>query len=968
MRIESPDVFRLLRDLPTFVIVTLKMSGNMRITFTLLLITGIFFPTFAQKKSKKASSQTETTAALKPLHHSVYDFWEEIPEQAVSRNGEYGAFVINPQKGDGHLYLHQLGNGEVINKFPRGYNAKFTYDSRFVVFKIKPQLEKVNAAKRAKKKKDELPKDSLGIYNLATGELLKFPSLISFQLPEKGSGWLAYQSIETSSDSTKSSRKKKPGEENGYTLFLRNLTNGTQHQYPFVKTYTFTENGKLLAFATTASDSLHTPGVWVWETVSESPQNIFKGHSKHTYKHLVFDKAGEQLAYVADLDTNAKTQIREPKLFYWKKGNAEAALKVDEKTQPAGNGWYVSSEYKINFSKNGQILYYGINPAPVVPDTTLLPEEIVNVEVWHWKDAKLQTQQKVTYQADKNRSFLTALDLRSGKSVQLADGSLQGVSLVNEGNASFVLVNDPTDYSHEHWDWNPKSDVYVTNVLTGERKLVRKKLEGRPIASPLGKYVYWFSNPDTAWFAYSVEKGTLSQLTHNRIVRFADEEDDHPDFPNSYGVAGWTGNDEKIILYDRYDLWLIDPENPEAKTRLTQGREQKIRYRYVKLDPEERHINLSSNLLLRSFNENSKQEGFYSLDNSGVKARLEGDFRIGQIIHKAEAADRIIFTKETFRDFPNWHSTTLSFEKLTQITYANPQQKEYLWGTVELVSWNANDGTPLQGLLYKPDNFDPSKKYPMMTYFYEKNSDNLHTHFAPKPIRSYINFSYFTSNGYVVFVPDIVYQIGYPGHSAYNCVIPGVQKMIETGYIDKDRIGVSGHSWGGYQTAYLVTRTNLFRAAEAGAPVSNMTSAYGGVRWDTGLVRQAQYERTQSRIGGTLWEKPLQFIENSPLFFADRVETPVLMMHNDADGAVPWYQGIEFYLALKRLNKPVWMLNYVGEKHGLTQRQNMTDFAIRLYQFFDHYLKDQPMPRWMATGLPYVEKGVRQGLELVTEE
>lgn len=347
--------------------------------------------------------------------------------------------------------------------------------------------------------------------------------------------------------------------------------------------------------------------------------------------------------------------------------------------------------------------------------------------------------------------------------------------------------------------------------------------------------------------------------------------------------------------------------------------------------------------------------------------KVEGDFRIGQNFHKSLLTDRIIFTKETFRDFPNWHSSTLQFDKTIQLTHANPQQKEYAWGTVELVNWISNDGIPLQGLLYKPDNFDPKKKYPMMTYFYEKNSDNIHTHFAPKPIRSYINFSYFTSNGYVVFVPDIVYQIGYPGQSAYNCVIPGVLKMIETGYIDKDRIGISGHSWGGYQTAYIVTRTNLFKAAEAGAPVSNMTSAYGGVRWDTGLVRQAQYERTQSRIGGTLWEKPFHFIENSPLFFADRVKTPVLMMHNDDDGAVPWYQGIEFYLALKRLNKPVWMLNYTGEKHGLTQRQNMTDFAIRLYQFFDHYLKDQPMPRWMASGLPYVEKGINQGLELITD-
>lgn len=941
------------------------MLKSMRFTLSLLLIIGICFPNFAQKKSKKASTTAEVSTPLKPLHHSVYDFWEEIPEQAISNDGGYAAFVINPQKGDGHLYIYKSETGDLVEKVARGYNVKFTHDSKYVLFKIKPQLDIVTEARRTKKKKDELPKDSLGIYSLQSGQLIKLPSIISFQIPEKGIGWIAYQMLKN--DTTETQSKKKPSEDEGYPLYLRNLSESTELQIPFVKDYVFAENGSLLAFTTTAEDSVFKPGVWIWELGKGAPQPLFLGHSKHSFKHLVFDKIGDQLAFIADLDTNAKTQIRAPKLFYWKKGDPEATLKVDEQTLPTENGWLVNAEYKPNFSKNGEILFYGINPPPIVPDTTLLPEEIVNVEIWHWQDRKLQTQQKVTHKTDKNRSYLSALDLTKGTSVQLTHHELEAATQVNEGDAPYVMLNDPYAYAHEHWDWNPKSDVYSVDVRTGERKLITKKLEGRPMVSPLGKYLYWFSNPDTSWFAYSIERGTLSQLTHNRIVRFADEEDDHPDYPNSYGIAGWTQNDEQVIIYDRYDLWLIDPQNPEKATRLTQGREQRLRYRYVKLDKEERNINLNSVLLLRSFNEITKKEGFYTLDNGRLNLKVEGDFRIGQNFHKSLLTDRIIFTKETFRDFPNWHSSTLQFDKTIQLTHANPQQKEYAWGTVELVNWISNDGIPLQGLLYKPDNFDPKKKYPMMTYFYEKNSDNIHTHFAPKPIRSYINFSYFTSNGYVVFVPDIVYQIGYPGQSAYNCVIPGVLKMIETGYIDKDRIGISGHSWGGYQTAYIVTRTNLFKAAEAGAPVSNMTSAYGGVRWDTGLVRQAQYERTQSRIGGTLWEKPFHFIENSPLFFADRVKTPVLMMHNDDDGAVPWYQGIEFYLALKRLNKPVWMLNYTGEKHGLTQRQNMTDFAIRLYQFFDHYLKDQPMPRWMASGLPYVEKGINQGLELITD-
>ena len=294
---------------------------------------------------------------------------------------------------------------------------------------------------------------------------------------------------------------------------------------------------------------------------------------------------------------------------------------------------------------------------------------------------------------------------------------------------------------------------------------------------------------------------------------------------------------------------------------------------------------------------------------------------------------------------------------------ANPQMSKYLWGSVESVTWTSADNIPLEGLLYKPEGFDPKKKYPMMVYFYEKNSQNIHQHIAPAPIRSSINYSMYTSNGYLVFVPDIVYKIGFPGESAMNCIMPGVTSLIAKGFVDDKRIGIQGHSWGGYQIAYMVTRTNLFRAAEAGAPVVNMISAYGGIRWESGLSRMFQYERTQSRIGGTLWEKPMHYIENSPIFFADKVQTPLLMMHNDGDGAVPWYQGIEYYMALRRLDKPVWMLNYNGQGHGLTQRHHRTDFAKRMMQFFDHYLKDAPMPDWMKKGVPAIEKGINQGID-----
>ena len=341
---------------------------------------------------------------------------------------------------------------------------------------------------------------------------------------------------------------------------------------------------------------------------------------------------------------------------------------------------------------------------------------------------------------------------------------------------------------------------------------------------------------------------------------------------------------------------------------------------------------------------------------------VSGPFRF-RFQAAAEDADQLLWTRESFGTFPDLWTGGADLEAKRKLSHANPQQAEYAWGTAELMDWTSNDGERLEGILITPEGFDPSRQYPLMVYFYERMSDGLHDYRAPTPGGSSVAFSFYASRGYVVFVPDIPYEVGYPGESALDAVVPGVLELLGRGFVDPARIGVQGHSWGGYQIAYMVTKTNLFAAAEAGAPVSNMTSAYGGIRWQTGMSRMFQYERTQSRIGGTLWDERDRYIHNSPLFFADKIRTPLLMMHNDEDGAVPWYQGIELFVALRRLQKPVFMLNYNGEAHGLRRQANQEDWAVRMQQFFDHYLLDAPAPRWMAEGVPAVDKGRDLGLE-----
>jgi len=325
----------------------------------------------------------------------------------------------------------------------------------------------------------------------------------------------------------------------------------------------------------------------------------------------------------------------------------------------------------------------------------------------------------------------------------------------------------------------------------------------------------------------------------------------------------------------------------------------------------------------------------------------------------------VVFTKEDFETYPNLLVTDLSFKRQLQISDAAPQQNEFLWGTVELVSWTSLDGRKLEGTLHKPANFDPSKKYPMIVNFYEKSSQGLLSYHMPALGRSTIGYHYYTSNKYLIFNPDVYYKEGYPGEDAFNCVMPGITALIEKGFVDEKHIGAQGHSWGGYQVAYLATRTNLFAAIESGAPVVNMFSAYGGIRWGSGLNRSFQYEHTQSRIGKSIWESPLRYIENSPLFTLDKVNTPILIMHNDDDGSVPWYQGIEFFIGLRRLQKPAWLLNYNEADHWPTKQRDIEDFQIRMAQFFDHYLKEKPMPKWMKDGIPAVDKGVEMGYDLV---
>ncbi|MCP1996807.1 S9 family peptidase [Flavobacterium sp. HSC-61S13] len=942
---------------------------------------------------------TVSLSQKKPIDHSVYDAWQSIGVKLWSADGKTAIYQVSPQEGDKLLYMKR-SDSPLKHQLPRGENPVFTYDSKFAVALIKPFYKDIREAKIKKKKEEETPKDSLAIINTSSFSITKVALVKSFKVPEKGGSKLAYQlhkavalkvvdSLKTDSLQKKKAvatepAKKKDKQAEPLPLVLMDLVSGKQLVFENVVEYEFSKNGKKLVFATQeptkkevkkdekdlsiAEESKKTTyGVYLIDTDTNVQTTLLEGNGE--FNQFAFDELGNRVAFIGTLDEKKK-EIKSYQLYSSFKAE-QAQILASSQTLGMPDKWAVSEHRKPLFSRNGKKVFFGIAPVKIAKDTTLIVEDHAIVDVWHYKDDYLQTIQLKNLDKELKRSYLAVIQLDQPKTlVPLSDAQLQEVVLVDEGNADYVLgYSDIKGRLATQWTGFAPRDYYEINTSNGRSNLIVANLNGYAYSSPLGKYIVYFNREGGNWFSYHVGSKKQVALNKNLDVAFADEDFDMPDLPNAYGIAAWTDHDETVLIKDRYDIWEFSLNGSKAAHQITKGygRTNKIRFDIEKLDTDVRSLSRKAPLLLGAFNEVSKDAGFFTTTVLAKKdpelLRMEAMFSNNAVV-KAKHAQQYMYVKESFTQAPRIYTTTdFKSDELLQAT--NPQQANYNWGTASLIHWTTDTGKNATGILYKPEDFDEAKSYPMIVYFYEKLTDNLYRYEAPAPTPSRLNISYFVSNGYLVFTPDISYEKGYPGRSAEEYINSGVDFLKQNSWVDSKKIGIQGQSWGGYQVAHLITRTNRYAAAWSGAPVVNMTSAYGGIRWATGMNRQFQYEKTQSRIGANLWEAHELYIENSPLFFMDRVETPVVIMHNDNDGAVPWYQGIEMFTALRRLEKPVWMLNYNGDEHNLMQRQNRKDIQIREQQFFDHYLKGAPIPVWMDTGIPAVLKGKTWGFDLV---
>ncbi len=769
--------------------------------------------------------------------------------------------------------------------------------------------------------------------------------------PKASAGKVASAKASTEKKSAKKAEKKPEDKlakykRDGSTLVLRNLADGKEQKITGVTSYGLTRKTGYLWYARNSKkdDAKIRRGLFARHLPSGREFQLVKGMGKISGQS--HDRDETRMVFFSD-HRDLKAEKPQSELFAWEIGSDDVKMVVSaSKTKGFPKDRELSTS-RVTFSRDGGAILVTAKAKKKDDLPKLMSSEKVSLDIWHFKDPLLQPQQ-AKRRASHNLTGVLHFD--ENLFVTLSEHEEDSVRFLTPDGAR-ALVSNSVPYAQEvSWDGR-YSDYFVLNTFTGERSQIAQHLGGRTQNSPTGRYFLYFE--DEHWVSVDLAEGTRTNLTKDVSVHFDDATWDKPSDHRAHGIAGWTKDDKAVLIYDRFDVWKFDPKGGKY-TCITDGygRANQIRFRYTSFDREERFIPADKRMLLTALDTKTMDSGYYFDQVEGFELPKKLMMMAASVrASKAKNADRLFMAPTTYADAGNVWAMDMNFENRKQVTDFDATAG-YRWGNSELVEWRSLNGKPLKGILVKPDGFDPNKKYPMMVYFYERNSTGLHRFNEPKPGTS-PSASYYVSNGYLWFVPDIHYRIGYPGESAIACIVPGVQALIAKGFVQEDAVGAAGHSWGGYQTAYMVTQTDIFAAVESGAPVSNMTSAYGGIRWSSGMSREFQYEKTQSRIGGTLWDYPMRYLSNSPVFMADKVNTPVLMLHNDQDGAVPWYQGIEYFCGLRRLGKEVYMFNYNGAGHGLRKRQNTGDWTRRMSGFFDHHLKGKPMPKWMAEGVAY---------------
>jgi dipeptidyl aminopeptidase/acylaminoacyl peptidase len=897
----------------------------------------------------------------KIIDHHAYYHWNRIDKVKLSSQGTWLTFEVLPLQGDGYLHWHNT----VTSHQDSMYCAKdlqMTESGSLMAWRRIAGFDTLRSCELNKVDKKKWPKDTMVVYNSIKDTLRKEAQVKRFQVAESADyfAYLKEQNDKTLSSTVKSpkkcwfKKKDKPIEpvteikSDGTTLVLENRDNSL-FRVNNTTDFLLSKQGNL-AYVTQEKGKRDTSTLWVITPEALLPIKV--GNKHFSIKNLQWNKEGTYLSFLYSSDTN---KVKQYEWGVYALLNDSLIVFGDSATTKTFGFKGINDKVPPTFFDYLPYVKFTLSDRIVFQKDTLLESEKVRLDLWSPSDLKLQPQQLLEIKEGDKSGEIVALDLRDYTLKTWCPDSLRGVFNVHR-QSNFTLVFDDRPYAIQTQWKNPSlSDVYRLDLSSGERLLLKKALAYDGHLSNDGNSFTYFDSQRKNHYLVAINQG-MNEYCMSCSVKELLEEDlnGQPMDPGPAATYGFNMEGTFYYYGSRDNIYAFDLST-KLNRCLTLDDTKTTDWEWIKWDSDSINVAWNSGYF-QARNRTTKKVSIWTATPSFLLERMDrGDFKV---LSLAKAKDTSVYVLRRMRvdQFPDIEVGG-NASQFKRVSWANPQQSEYLWPTAELIRWKSYQGFELEGIVYKPENYNPAKKYPLLIYYYELNGDNLHNYRSPAPTASTINPTEYASAGYLVFIPDIRYKPGYPAKGAYDCIMSGTDYMLKNYSIDSTRMGLQGQSWGGYQTAQLITMTNRYRAAMAGAPVSNMFSAYGGIRWGSGLNRQFQYESTQSRIGATIWDRPDLYLENSPIFHLPKVNTPLLVMANDRDGAVPWYQGIELYTGLRRLGKPCWMLNYNDDDHNLTRLPNKMDLSIRMRQFFDYYLNQGTLPAWMREGMDAREKG-----------
>ena len=763
----------------------------------------------------------------------------------------------------------------------------------------------------------------------------------------------------------------------GTDTILLDLRTGRHQLLGSVGDIAFNRPGALLAYTVDAAVK-DANGLFVFDT--RSGRTVALDNDAKQYNRLTWNDDADAVAVLKGNDVDKKREKDNVLVVF---ADVPAAIGLDDiaptpvvfdpsKADNFPKGWVLSDRAPLQWSEDNKRVFFGIKEQVAAPDTTRrTTDERPDVDVWNTADERIQSLQMIRAEADRNFTFRQSFDLSGKRFVKLADETMRDLEVGPDGK--WAVGRDARAYIDEKK--RPAADFYRVNTTTGERTpMLKGQLLGAHTfgISPHGRhFLYW---KDNRYQAYDLEAGTSKTLGNGTAVSFVDADYDHPGPRPSYGIAGFTSNGKSVIAQHEFDLWEL-PLDGSSPRNLTNGlgTKNEMRFRYVRAVPEDPTvkraagprgtIDLSKPITLSAYGEWTKKAGFYELANGNLKELVYEDASFGTP-EKAAKADRYMFTRQTFVDFPDLRVSGPGFTGAKKITDANPQQQEFVWGRRILFDYKNKDGVKLQGILAIPDDYKEGEKRPMLVTFYERNSQNLHRYNAP---------SYLTgmggspmeavSRGYLTMLPDVLFRTGNSHTDMLEAVEAATRKVIEMGYADPKRIGVTGHSYGGEGAAFIGTMSKMFAAVGVGAGVTDLFNDFNQnwgwsyqVQSGSGNTAFDYYLYGQGRWGFSPWDNPEKYRYESALVQAPKATAPFLIMHGTADPTVGFENGLAFYNALRYNGKKAVLLAYPNEGHGLRGMANRKDLTIRYFQFFDHYLKGKPAPKWMTDGVPFLKK------------